>query len=284
MDFLKQFRAARRVSTPLVCVRTFDARSVLDGIRALLADRLADNALILWDTVNGFQALNDRATDEITGILSGAPLSDSCVLADALRMATRASKDVTLFCSMAHLFWDDAVTRQAVWNLRDGFKANGNMLVLLAAPGSILPPELSQDTLMLDEPLPTREQIGATVADCFQFAGLPAPAPDVIAQATDALIGLPSFPVEQSASMALDTRTGVLSIPELWEHKRQQISQTPGLSVFEGSETLADIGGLDAVKAFLVSLMNGNEPPKCIIYSDEVEKAFAGHGHGFIRG
>jgi hypothetical protein len=38
--------------------------------------------------------------------------------------------------------------------LRDVFKANGRTLTLLTTPGAVLPDELTQDVLVLDEPLP----------------------------------------------------------------------------------------------------------------------------------
>lgn len=279
MDFISQYKAARRVSTPLVAVRTFDAKSTTDQIRAALGEKIKDNALILWDNCHGIRALTELGVEEVAHLLDSAPVEASLPLVDALRMAERARHNVTLFISNAHLGWpNEPQVVQAVWNLRDLFKANGNMLVLLCNPGAILPTELTSDVLVMDEPLPTAEEIQTIIADTFKYAKLEAPDAETLSKATDALLGLPAFPAEQSTAMCLDKKTGKLDITELWAHKRQVISQTPGLSVWDGSETLGDIGGIESVKKFCSAIMKGNDAPKTIIFMDEIEKAFAGTG------
>jgi len=280
MEFIAQFKAARRVSTPLVSIRTFDAKSTTDAIRAALGEKLKDNALILWDTMNGMRALTERGGEELAHILQGADPAASMDLASTLKMAENARTNVTLFLSNAHLFVksDEPAIIQGVWNLRDNFKANGNMLVLLSHPGASLPVELVSDVLVLDEPLPTRAELGAIIGNTFKFAKLETPDAGTLEKATDALIGLPAFPAEQSTAMCLDTKSKALDVAELWAQKREIISQTPGLSMWTGSEKLDDIGGLESVKDFCSAVMTGKDAPKVIIFLDEVEKLFAGTG------
>lgn len=279
MDFISQYKAARRVSTPLVAIRTFDAKSTTDAIRGALGERLKDNALILWDIVHGMRALTEKGVDELAHITDGNPPEATIPLAETLRMSERARQNVTIFVSNAHLHWpNESSVIQGIWNLRDGFKANGNMLILLCNPGAILPTELTSDVLVMDEPLPTTAEIQKTVLDTFKFAKLDAPDDETMSKATDALIGLPAFPAEQSTAMCLDTKAKRLDIKELWSHKRQVIGQTPGLSVWEGTERIEDIGGIESVKNFCTRVVNGNDSPKTIIFIDEIEKAFAGTG------
>jgi hypothetical protein len=279
MDFITQYKAARRVSTPLVAIRTFDAKSTVDRIRGALGENLSENALILWDNCNGMRAITEKGIEEVAHLLDGQPVEASIPAIETLRMATKARHNVTIFVSNAHLAWpNEPQVVQGIWNLRDVFKANGNMLILLCHPGAILPPELTSDVLVMDEPLPTAEEIQAIVSETFKFAKLDAPDLETLAKATDALIGLPAFPAEQSTAMCLDKKSACLNIPELWNHKRQVISQTPGLSVWDGPERLEDIGGIESVKRFCSAIMNGNDAPKTIIFLDEIEKAFAGTG------
>jgi adenylate kinase family enzyme len=153
------------------------------------------------------------------------------------------------------------------------------MLVLLTNQGATLPQELTHDILVLDEPLPSLETLEKIVRDTFESAGMTAPDADTLKLATDALIGLPFFPAEQSTAMCLDTIGDEgLNISDLWDRKRQQINQTNGLSVGTGKESLAEIGGLENVKEYMERLLGGNDAPRCIIFSDEIEKAFAGTG------
>ena len=51
-----------------------------------------------------------------------------------------------------------------------------------------------------------------------------------------------------------------------------------GLSVWRGGETFDDLGGLSNVKSFLHAVLAGVDPPRVIVFIDEIEKAFAGNG------
>jgi hypothetical protein len=293
MEFLTQFKAARRVSTPLVAVRTFDAKSTIDGVRTLFdADTLPP--FIIWDCAQGFKVANQgtKSATIANGIVSTAiqacnsAIEATIDIKEALRIAEcfngTNNNDPIVFLSNLHLFWSEREVIQGVWNIRDTYKAKGNMLVLLCSAGSILPTELTNDILILDEPLPTVDVLKKIVFDTFEFAGVTPPTDTVIENAVNALNGLPYFPAEQSTAMCLTankkTKLGTLDIHELWERKRQVINQTPGLTVWQGNESLDDIGGLEAIKTYLTRVCEGKGSPNVFIFLDEIEKAFAGTG------
>src|SRR6202035_1945588 len=52
---------------------------------------------------------------------------------------------------------------QGIWNLRDSFKAKGATLVVLTTSGALVPTELAQDMLVLDDPLPTAADLNKIV-------------------------------------------------------------------------------------------------------------------------
>lgn len=279
MDFVTQFKAARRVSTPLVAIRTFDAQSTIQTVRDTLGEKLSDNALVVWDCVHGFRGLTKRGADEVPHLLNGEMPEAAEPLPNALRFAENARENVTIFVSNAHLFWgNEPNVIQGIWNLRDGYKANGNMLCLLISPGATLPVELVNDVLVLDEPLPTPEQLRAIVADVAKSADLPELDAETLDQSVNALIGLPAFPADQAAAMCIDVKAKCIDVPALWGKKKETISQTPGLTVWESIEGLDAIGGLHTLKSYIRRVMTGRNAPRCIIYTDEIEKAFAGTG------
>src|SRR5260370_33197348 len=78
---------------------------------------------------------------------------------DALVAACQLGEDAVLVFANAQRFWNEPQVAQAIWNLRDVFKANGRTLALLTTPGAVLPDELTQDVLVLDEPLPAVEDL-----------------------------------------------------------------------------------------------------------------------------
>lgn len=273
-DFLTQFAAARRVGTPLIAVRTPDAMATLQGIVKAVGK---DVGVAHWDVMRGVNPANEKGAGASEAINQGGdPSMASARPTDALSGAARMPEDSILFLASAHRFWTDAPVCQAIWNLRDQFKADGRTLVMLVRPGSVLPDEISQDVLLLDEPLPSEQDLAAIVSTCFTDAGLDAPAAGVVSKAVDALVGLAAFPAEQVVAMSL--KKAGLDFAGLWERKRQVIEQAPGLSVWRGGETFDQIGGCSNVKTFLRRLVGGRRPPRVIVFIDEIEKAFAGFG------
>ena len=271
--FIQHFLAARRVSTPLIAVQTPDPAATIQGIIAALNGKAP--AILHWDFARGMAGVNDagKAAFKSLGVDPMATINP----VEALTLAAKLPEDAILFMANAQNFLGkgDGSPTQAVWNLRDAYKATGRTLILLT-PGMRLPPEVEQDIMILVEPLPTPEDLEQIVMEQFAAAGLPLPAKSETVRAVDALCGLAAFSAEQVTAMSL-TKNG-LNFEGLWERKRQVIEQTPGLSVWRGGETFADIGGCDNVKGFISKLLKGNEPPRVIVFIDEIEKAVAGSG------
>lgn len=274
-EFASAFHAARCVSTPLVAVRTADPASTTHFVIDTLKQGRELPPLLVWDVMRGLYAVTRDSSDELGRVL-GDREAATVGPADALLLAQQLHEDGLLFYANAHRFWNEPGVMQGVWNLRDPFKATGRMLVLLAVPGATLPAELGQDVLVLDEPLPSTDHLERIVRETFKAAELDNPDRCVTNKAVDALIGLAGFPAEQALAMSLVKRE--LDTEDLWERKRQIIEQTPGLSVWRGGETFDDLGGLDNVKSFLRAVLAGIDPPRVIVFIDEIEKAFAGTG------
>ena len=274
-DFKQVMKAARRVSTPLIAVRTFDPASAIEvALTVLHTERDAPPAL-LWDIVRGISSLNEAGKGVMAEILGGRE-PETLGPAEILALGRRLPGDSIIALAHFHRFWNDPAVMQGIWNLRDAFKASGCTLLLLVSPGARLPEELAQDVMVLDQPLPNVTELEKIVGETFKAAGLGHPADEDLGRAVDAMIGLASFPAEQALAMSL-TKTG-LSLDQLWERKRQVIAQTPGLSVWRGGETFEDIGGCGNVKHFLQAVLQSAQPPRVVVFIDEIEKAFAGTG------
>jgi SpoVK/Ycf46/Vps4 family AAA+-type ATPase len=98
---------------------------------------------------------------------------------------------------------------------------------------------------------------------------------------SDTLIGLSSFEAEQTLAMCIQKDGSGVDVDRkaLWDRKCSVIEQTPGLSIWKGGETFADIGGCDNAKDLLYRLlMTGKERPRAIVFIDEIEKCIAGSG------
>jgi hypothetical protein len=264
---------------PLLCVRTFDAKSTIDRIKSLKTSTAY--SLLAWDTMKGAYHINPEGEKALANgcAKAGISIEATRVLEELLTVAQYLPEDSIIFIHNAHLFWSNAPSViQGIWNLRDRFKSLGNMLIMLTGSGAILPNEIASDTLVLDEPLPSVEELAQCITDTFAYAKMGTPSTDIIDHATKALIGLPLFPSEQSLAMCIDRQANSLDMDALWERKRQAINQTRGLQVLSGKESIDDIGGLQQAKDYLCKVCEGLNPPNLILFMDEVEKAFAGSG------
>lgn len=285
MNFIETFTAARTVSTPLVAVRTPDAASTIDNVRKALGADIKTTPLMAWDAIHGLKGLdgNDKLGAKMMAhMVKEAGLEDSSTsvdLAITLGLLEFATTDVIVFVHNPHMIFEkDSRTIQGVWNLRDSYKANGNMLIMLEPLGTVLPSELNNDVLMIDEPLPTRTELEKIVESVYAYAECKKPAAAIVKAACDALVGIAAFPSEQSVAMSLDKATGKLDIKQLWTRKRQIVSTVPGLSFAPDNLKLSDMGGLDNLRNYGIKLMKGKRGANVLLRMDEVEKQFAGTG------
>ena len=199
-------------------------------------------------------------------------------LVEVLDKAEKLPAGTILFLFNSQRYLEKADVIQGIWNLRDLFKQDRRILVLLGSLSLTLPAELSQDVLILDDPLPNLAQLEGIVLQQFANVGADKPDRKTIAQAVDAVCGLAAFPAEQITAMSFTGANGgvTLDTEALWERKRQLISQVRGLSVWRKGETYKDVGGSDSIKQFLTRIMTGAEPPRGLILLDEFEKMMAG--------
>ena len=290
-SFIDLFTAARSISTPNVAVRTFDASSTIQSITASLGMELFElTPIVSWDSIHGLRGLNTMGQEQVAKMCSkgdnGSSVDRGATvdLVICLAVLENANEDLIAFINNPHLVWDtDKRVIQAEYNLRNEYKANGNMLVNLIGVGDELPAELQQDVLVLEEPLPTRADLAKIVKDTFayaatkkEYAACKTVSDETIKQAVDAGIGLPSFPFDQSCAMTLDRKAGKLDIETLWSRKKDIVSSNPGLSYQTGKATLADMYGCAAWLKDGQLLMNGKKRPTILVRMDEIQRQLAG--------
>lgn len=273
-DLIQNFKAARRVSTPLVAVTTPDPAATIDS----LCDALNGCPKVIWDLVSGTRARGDEskaAASEIRGSDSDDQTKMNPV-GLLVQLVDRLPKRGVVFMHMANRFLNEPAVIQGIANLRDRFKGDERMLVMLC-PALDLPPELAGDVIVFDEPLPDADAITRIIGEIHESADLHF-APELVTPAVEAVQGLPAFQVEQVVAMSLGA--GGLNIPALWERKRRQIELTPGLKVHRDGARFGSIGGVDSIKQFLRGIMCGQSRPHAVVFVDEIEKMMAGSGGG----
>ena len=293
MEFLNLFRAARRASAPLIAVRTADPAQTERGI----TDTYTQDPILSWDICRGCQWVNQAGFAVVWRLLldkgeyETVPKSavefesvreelmlKTANLPELLGRANRFPSRTVLFIQNAQMYFRKEDVVQGIWNLRDTFKANGRTLVLLGTPGMTLPAELAQDTVILDEPLPSTAELAGIVKAQFEAAGADEPDEKTLNRAVDAVCGLAAFPAEQCVAMSFHRRGEAIELDTeaVWERKRKMVENAKGLSVWRGGETFAEVGGVETIKTFLTDLIRGEDPPRLLVLLDEFEKAMAG--------
>ena len=286
------FRKVISSSVPLIAITTPDPAMTIANLLLVRPAELAHEsyAVLQWDIVDGLSITAAEAQlsprpdqlqseDAKTELLKDQSAANAIKnLSMALSLARKLKPNTILFIHNAHRYLQDSAVVQAIWHLRDNFKSEGKTLVLLA-PQLKLPIELSHDVILLDDPLPNREQLQCIISTQYinaksSNASIPDPSPDHLEQTIDAVTGLSAFAAEQAVAMSF-TSKGIY-LPKLWEHKFQAIEQTPGLKIYRGTERFDDIGGVANIKEFLRSILNGRAKPGGVIFIDEIEKALAG--------
>lgn len=281
-DLTSQIAKARKVSTPIIFVRTADPAALLldvvgDATRKT-AGVIGDDPALQWDLVRGIRGLNAKGAAAARQLTEGGdPAAVSAVPTDALRLLAKAPRGSVIFLLNLNRYWDAPDVVQAVWNLRDPFKSSQRCVIGIGPQGARVPVELEQDVITFDQPLPDRDDLGVILDNVHKSAKLTAPVDRDRERILDGLAGLSAFSAEQIAAMSLE-KTG-LDLANLRNRRRAAIENTPGLSIYRGVDTFANLGGLPQIKKFFARLAStAREPIKSIAFIDELDKAVAGAG------
>lgn len=277
LNVFEQIRAAYRCATPLVYLVTADAAAATAKVVEMAHSEPGPKVPVYgWDIARGVRPLCKVARENLwtePGEASQGPVD---FLTQAQAEGGAPAKSIIVAHNL-HRHMDNSLTLQAIWNARDVFKADRRML-LMVGPLFTLPEELRDDVIVLEEPLPTEDEIRAQVGEAAEAAKSKYKEfsfdPEVERKAVSALRGLAAFPAEQVAFMSLMPEG--FDIEALWDHKRVAIDRTFGLSMIRPKRKFADIGGLEQIKTTARRRQAGPMPVSCFVRVDEIEKSLAG--------
>jgi adenylate kinase family enzyme len=240
--------------------------------------KLCDAPVLEWDMMRGLRFCNEDGARTMVkmglantvpnGYKITNPMRDVVKLLDA---SLGLPPKTVLFLHNTQLFIKEELVQQGVWNLRDQFKQDFRTLVMLA-PDMTLPLTLSNDVHVIDEPLPTRDELAKVVLGLYEAYRLTAPSDKQIDDAVDAIAGLALFPAEQAVAMSFTRETQGLDLDLLWEKKKRAIEATKGLSVWRGDDSFDSYAGNANAISYLKAIVDGNGHPAAIGLLDEIEK------------
>jgi len=305
LSFTEQFIAARRVGVPLIGVESNDPAATIKTILVECSETPRPSPVLAWDSASGIKGYNQSAMKAAAGLNDNMQITQPIEFLVQLANPETLPANSIVFMLGACDWLDNPVVKQAIWNLRDKFKASCKTLVLLSEV-IILPANLKNDVVIIDEPMPNEEQLtklakgldklasqcectghgtNAPRSSCKKCDGTgiktkrPMADDEAISRVVESVKGLPHFGAEQVISMALRSepvagqkpKSGI-DLEHCWVAKRKQVEQTKGLSIHRGGEKFDDLGGLNQIKTYLSRIMTGKRQPKVIVWLDEIEK------------
>jgi len=272
-----KIKQAWQAGVPLVAVETADPAQTISSILRDLNGKLEDLTLLQWDICRSLVGKNERGKKAVKLLLGDNPVETLCDPTACLNaLGKLEGEHAFAFILNGHKHWTDADRLQAIWNLRDEWKAKGSMLVILCESAATLPAELRADVLVMNEDSPDEERIDHIVEEVSKAAKLKLESRER-QKVLDTLLGYPcDYAVEQAFALGC-SKDGV-DIQRLWELRIQAMKTLAGIEISMPQETFADLAGCEGAKAMNGAYITGRTPPRCVFLLDELEKMIAGHG------
>ena len=215
-----------------------DALLELNGLCQRNGWRLAS-----WDIDQGL-SLCGRQDEKSPLPVATDPLS---ALKSVRAMGVPEGGVVLLGLKNYHRFLGSAEVVQALHNGVVEGKAKSQYLLVLS-PLVQLPPELERDFVVVNHELPGRDELEKLARSVATEDG-DLPEGEELERVLDAASGLTRNEAENALSLSI-VRHGKVVPETLWELKTQALQKSGLLTLHRGGETFADLGGLDALKAF----------------------------------
>ena len=255
-DFATTLRRLIRARFPLLSIQTAEESRALAEIAAVVGNRTQvapARQVYTWSTANGFAALGQPGNTETrtphAALTAAAALTmpSVVVLLDLHPwMGTNASPPDTQLVR---------ALKDTVRYYKDGPVPR---TLVLISPTPHIPADLESLVTLVDFPLPTEQQIRATLdgmiarnssAGALKVELGPAGAERL----AKAALGLTAFEAENAfaRSMVDDGRLTDDDIALVQEEKRQIVQKSGVLEVVKGNVSLDDIGGLENLKTWL---------------------------------
>jgi SpoVK/Ycf46/Vps4 family AAA+-type ATPase len=224
---------------PVLMVRTHEPERFIGA----MVKKINGRTPYQWDLVRGYRELGN-----------GAEWQEADPF-DLPNIAARGQEKAVWFLRNYHFSIKEPVVIQAIQNNLPAYKAKGITLVLVA-PDADLPPELEREVVVLDFPLPTREELKGILAGLEESTGVKAENEDAV---LDAAQGLTWEEAENALALAL-VRQKRFDPKTITELKAQMVKKSAALEFSQFTETFETLGGLENLKEWTLNRFKNRRP------------------------
>src|SRR5512138_2533079 len=246
--FVQELDVLVRARYPLVYLVTFEEQRA-EAILAELAEAHG-KALLGWSVSKGFRRIGGARTQ-------AAPEGAREPL-EAISAIGKLAEPSLVVLEDFHPYLADPAVVRALRELGHALKSTYTTVVLLS-PTLVMPPEIEKEVSVLDVPLPDyrdllqllKEIVGVVRQGNRARVELTKEDADALVKAA---LGLTLAEAENAFAKAIaaDGRLSKDDVPLVLEEKRQVIRKSGLLEYHAAEERLANVGGLDLLKTWLV--------------------------------
>jgi SpoVK/Ycf46/Vps4 family AAA+-type ATPase len=241
MSFSEEFELLLRACYPLIYIPTPEEERVEAAI-ASCAKRIGNRSIYIWDFVDGYQ---DNPNNE--GVGRRNPLQ-------ALEYIEQLPSNVggVFIFRDFHRFLEDVSISRKLRNLARKLKSQPKNLVIVS-PQLEIPAELTEVFTVVDFHLPNGSEIRSEIQRLLISIGQ-----SLSDKLLDELVrssqGLSLERIRRVLTRCIASRGNIEAedVELILEEKRQSIRQTQILDFYPATEQIADIGGLDSLKDWLL--------------------------------
>jgi len=202
--------------------------------------------LAVWDIVKGLQIPGAGVDSD-----SNAGAADPLAAINTVNSLATPEGTAILVLANFHRFIQSPEIIQAMAHQIVAGKQNRTFLIVLS-PIVAVPTELEKQIVVIEHELPNRDQLeGLARSLATEDNEL---SDNELGTVLDAASGLTRYEAEAAFSLSL-VREGMIRPQSIWDLKSQMLKKSGLLTLHRGSESFADLGGLDALKSFCTRAM-----------------------------
>jgi hypothetical protein len=239
-------------------VQSCEHEDALTEIARLCRDRKWSSAV--WDVDRGLRIAgtgNGNGATTAAAAAAASAATDPLAAIRAINTLAPAKNQpdgsALLVLPNFHRFLQSAEIVQALAHQIHTGKQNRTFIVILS-PVVQVPVELEKHFVVIDHELPDRGQL-QKIAEGVATESGELPKGQDLQRLLDAASGLTRYEAEGAFSLSL-VREAKVTAQTVWELKGQALKKSGLLTLHRGTETFADLGGLDALKGFCTRALN----------------------------
>ena len=196
--------------------------------------------LMTWDIDQGLRAGGSPLGED-------ANASDPLAAVRSMRSFNGDDQPSIIVLKNFHRFLSSVEIMQALARQIVDGKATRTIFVILS-PVVQIPTELEKLFVVVDHPLPSREQL-CEIAEGIATEEGELPSGEQLNTVLDAAMGLTRLEAENAFGLSL-VRDSQIKPDTIWELKASTLKKSGLLQLYKGEDDFSSIGGMDSLKAF----------------------------------